>query len=255
MLDFPNLHDQAVMLNRIFSLIEETGTPSDRVISDEELAAYLAEHGFDYDTFVLGHDYRSRDIAKFFELAERDGIALNEAEIFLRELLKQYRFIEGAGGEYRLVEPEKTLVSIPQVQDDDPTTESNEEISSLTRRSILRHELSHGEFFTNQAYRDYCFQFWDTQLNDDERTRFRAFFKEAGYREGVRVLEVNEMQAYMLHTLDPGIFSREKLGITQAHLDAMRDRFRADAPPSGLMGDAVTPITGALEMSSDGQGN
>ena len=86
-LDFPSLAEQGRMLNRVAALIEKAGLPRDRVLNDAELDAAIAARGETAETFYFGHNYRATDLAKFFALAARDGVALNQAERQLAVLL------------------------------------------------------------------------------------------------------------------------------------------------------------------------
>ena len=56
-----------------------------------------------------------------------------------------------------------------------PTVGSDPRITASARAAILRHELSHGEFFSNPAYAEYVRGFWTQQLTEDERAGMRAF--------------------------------------------------------------------------------
>src|SRR3954451_20188248 len=66
---FPNLREQATMLNRVAALIEKDGFPRDRVLDHAELDSRIRAGGVTPDTFYYGHDYRSADITRFFVIA------------------------------------------------------------------------------------------------------------------------------------------------------------------------------------------
>ena len=117
-------------------------------------------------------------------------------------------------------------------------TPQNETVDAQLRETILRHELSHGEFFTNDAYRHYCEQFWHTNLSERERLLFRNFLSQAGYDPSDETLMINETQAYLMHTPDPRAFSAKRLGATSEELDDLRRRFAAGHPPTLLLNAA-----------------
>src|SRR5215831_15291531 len=93
-LDFASLRRQGLMLNRVAALIEKAAEPRDRVLSDGELDQAIRAHGDTVETYYYGHDYRASDLARFFALADRDGVRLTAEEQTLRSLLRQERFLE-----------------------------------------------------------------------------------------------------------------------------------------------------------------
>ena len=238
--DYPSLRAQARALNRIATLVESRDAPRDRVLSDGELVSHIEAAGANQDTFYIGHDYRAADIARFFNLA--GDATLNAAERHLKAMLVELEFIRLSDGAYQVVEPEKVLVTVVQKQADDPTTRASEHVDADLRDAILRHELSHGEFFTNPAYRDYCVTFWRSRMSAAERTRFRAFLTRLNYDPANEQLMINEMQAYLMHTPDAEIFNPAILGTTAAELDGLRRRFLAGDPPSRLFEDGAALV-------------
>src|SRR5262249_25252055 len=135
-------------------------------------------------TFYYGHDYEAAAVARFFTLAQTQGLQLNVQEKGLLALLLESGVLRRAEPAYLANEPESAIISTVQPQSDDPTTPQNEEVDAPLRETILRHELSHGEFFTNDAYRHYCEQFWHVDLSERERTLFRNFLSQVGYDPG-----------------------------------------------------------------------
>jgi hypothetical protein len=94
---FPSLAAQGATLNRAAALVEKAGLPRDRLLDGVELAAAIARSGDTPETWYLGHDYRSADLARFFALAERDRVALTEAELWLREQFVTALALAGSG--------------------------------------------------------------------------------------------------------------------------------------------------------------
>lgn len=235
-LDFPDLIGQAQALNRLAVLVEKHDAPRDRVLNDVELAAFIAGSGTSAVTLYFGHDYRASDIARFFNLAQAGGVALNPDELALRDLLIGYRFLRAADAGYAAVPPAQALVSVVQLQADDPATPQDETVDPGLRETILYHELSHGVFFTDKAYREHSERYWRQELSAAERLLFRNFLSSAGYDPMNERIMINEMQAFLMHTPDTRAFSAAHLGVNEVMLTALRYRFAKGAPPSARFG-------------------
>ena len=119
------------------------------------------------------------------------------------------------------------LISLPAVGAD-------AKVTAATRTAILRHELSHGEFFSNPAYADYVHSFWLAALTDPERVAFRGFLGKEQYDVGEETLMYNEMQAYLMFTRDPRFFTADLVGMTQDRLATLQGRF-LDGMPAGWL--------------------
>ena len=212
-MDFPSMRDQARMLNRVAVLVETRGQPHDRVLGDDALEKAIRSTGAEPDNFYDGHDYRAGDLVRFFALADRDGIRLNPDELRLRDLLRTLGWTDaGAVG---------ALITIPTL---------GAGIDSPARTSILRHEISHGQFFTDPNYAAFTQRFWQTELSDAERTAFRRFLADQQYDATDETLMMNEMQAYLVHTYDRRFFSPELVKIPADRIATLRRRFIAGMP-------------------------
>jgi hypothetical protein len=218
-LDFASLTEQGRMLNRLAAFVEKSGVPHDRVLTDAELEAKISEHGDTMETYYLGHDYAAAAVARFFAAADRQGIELGREEVRLRALLRQVGWLTSDGSE--------ALISIPAVGTDPRVTPA-------VRAGILRHELSHGEFFSNPAYADYVRNFWLNELTPDEKASVRAFLKKDEYDVSVEQLVYNEMQAYLMFTHEPALFRPDMVNMTQGRLTVLQDRFLAGMPTGWL---------------------
>jgi hypothetical protein len=128
------------------------------------------------------------------------------------------------------------VISLVQPQADDPATPEDETVDAALRSTMLHHEMSHGEFFTNQAYRRHCERFWHERLTEAERALFRKFLARHGYDPQDETLMINEAQAYLMHTADPRAFSAQSLGVTKDQLTDMQRRFMDPQPPTPLLG-------------------
>ena len=218
-LDFASLTEQGRMLNRLAAFVEKSGAPHDRVLTDAELDATIREHGDTVETFYLGHDYAAAALLQFFATADRQGIELNAEEEKLRALLRQIG--------WSAPEASAALISIPAVG-------SDPRVTPAVRAGILRHELSHGEFFSNPAYAEYVRNFWLTELTPEEKAGVRAFLGRDEYDTSVEQLMYNEMQAYLMFTRDPSLFRPDMVGMAQARLSVLQDRFLAGMPTGWL---------------------
>lgn len=198
-LDFPTLLQQGLMLDRVAALVEKAGLPRDRLLSEPDLLAAIRERGDTVETFYYGHDYPASALARFFQLADQDHVQLNPQEEKLRALLNQLGWLKpGADG---------ALITIPRVGAD-------ANVTMAARATILRHELSHGEFFSDPAYADYVRRFWQTDLTEAERAGVRRFLGSQEYDTTDDELMLNEMQAYLMFTRDPHFFKASDIGMT-----------------------------------------
>jgi len=216
-LDFPTLRMQGEMLNRVAALIEKAGLPRDRVLTDTELDAAIRAHGDTVETYYYGHDYRADELARFFAAADRQHLALNAREQWLRSLLRQFGwFAPGAVG---------ALISVPR---------ADQTVTAPMRASMLHHELSHGEFFSNANYAAYVHGFWQTALTEAERAAMRHFLGTQDYDTGLEELMYNEMQAYIMFTDDPRFFMPSNVDMTEARRAQLRTAFSQGMPDGWL---------------------
>ena len=225
-LDFASLRDQARMLNRAAAFAEKTGMPHDRLMNDVELDAAIRAGGDTPETFYYGHDYGAAALTRFFALADRDNLRLLANEEVLRALLRREGWFEPnalAG-----------LISIPRVG-------ANENVDRVARATILRHELSHGEYFTNPAYAAYVHRFWTQTLTGAERTDIRRYLLTQGYESALDDLMENEAQAYLMFTDNKDFFTPAAIGMSRLRLDELRRGFFR-AMPAGWLRDRLGDV-------------
>ena len=140
------------MFNRVVALIERIGAPRSRVLNNEELAQFIRSVGKSEATFAYGNDFLVSELVVFFNLADMGNIRLNAEEIALRRMLQDVRLIVERNGFYQAVKPQAVILSIPQ--------EMAGQVSEMARKTILMHEISHAEYYTNPLYANYCRHFW-----------------------------------------------------------------------------------------------
>jgi len=235
-LDFPSLYIQGRSMNRIMALIEDARAPKDRVLSEFEFEKFLKTHALSTEGFNLGHDYTSHHLTRFFTLTEQHGIALRPEEKQLKALLLEHGLINN---DLTSVSEQDTKVIISITQQTIEFDKNNKEINVTLdmRKSVIRHELSHGEFFSNPSYREYSENFWNNEIPDYLRSRIGRFLTDLGYDISDKTLTINEMQAFLFHTDHELIFSAQDIGITDKELHDMRKRFFEGLPNSQFMRD------------------
>lgn len=230
-LDFPTMTQQGHAFNRITQLTEQFSEPYKRVLTGEEFRKYLESIRRTDSNFAYGHDVMVSELALFYNLADRDKIELTAEESTLREFLIEQGLLRSWRGMNQALKPDVVLVTVPQTRE---RGDGEPKITDLARRAILLHELSHGEFYSNQYYANYCRKFWAETLTDNQRAIFTKFLSKYNYSVNQDELLVNEMQAYLIFTPDPNSFSAAKLGITDAELEEIRNAFRRGRPPTKL---------------------
>lgn len=229
--DFPSLYQQGDMFNRAVALVERNGAPRDRILNDQELAQYIDSVGQTRATFAFGNDLLVSELVTFFNRASQRGIALNEQEKALKQFLLDNGLIRARDGGLENPGLSHVILSIPRTgsyHDNAPP------VTPLVRKTILRHELSHGEYFTNPAYAKYCHDFWSKTMTEQQRGAFRKFLAHMNYDASNEDIMINETQAYLMHTPDPAAFSAKSVGMSDQEIAELRKRFMAGNPPTHL---------------------
>jgi hypothetical protein len=225
-LDFASLSRQRNMLDRVAALIEKVNLPRDRILNKGELESAVQAGGEDDAGFYYGHDYSYASLVRFFAIADRDHVVLTQEEVTLRRLLGSLGWTTPcvAAG----------LISVPRVG-------ANGNVTMAARDTILPHELSHGEYFSNPAYAAYVHHFFLTVMTPPEQEAFRNFLVEEGYDPSSVELIENETQAYLLFTPDPRFFSLPEVHMTPARRAELRIAFLVGMP-AGWLKDVLSGI-------------
>lgn len=224
--DFPTLAEQGHTFNRMVALVERIGLARARVLNDAELAEFIRTTGKTEYTFAYGNDFLVSELVVFFNLAEHNNIALNEDEQRLRSFLFGQGLIRERYGFLQARQPNAVILSIPQ----EKRGGGEPPVDAAARRTILTHELSHAEYYTNPDYRAWCRKFWQETLTERQRQKLRAFLARSGYDPANEELMINEAQAYLSFTPDPRAFSAKRAGLTDKELENLRQTFRSGAP-------------------------
>ncbi len=211
---FPTLEAQGAALNRIAALIEKAGLPRDRLLDDAELAAAIARSGDAAATWYLGHDYNGTDLARFFALAERDGLRLSAEELWVRDRFREARALVPAGEEVALVS----------------TANADARMDPAMRAAILRHEIGHGHFFTLPGVARHVLDVWRHRFAEADRRAFRGFLAREGYDAANETLMANETMAYLVFTPDPRFFAARHVGMAEEEVARLRGLMREGMP-------------------------
>ncbi len=229
--DFPNLIEQGRMFNRVVALIERIGAPRARVMDNSELAQFIRSVGKSESTFAYGNDFLVSELVVFFNLADMGGVKLNPEEIALRQMLLERRFMVERNGFFQAARPRAVILSIPG---ETRGNGSGPQVSALARRTILMHEISHAEYYTNPLYANYCRHFWRNVMSEEQRAAFRKFLSSSSYNPDNEEMMINETQAYLLYTPDPRAFNARLVGLREKEIDDLRARFFSGFPDAPL---------------------
>jgi hypothetical protein len=226
-IDCPSLRAQGLMFDRVAALIEKADAPKDQILPMPAFKAKLVAAGLTIGTYYYGDDYPAKALRRFFRVADADHITLTAEEHHLHAIAQRSGFLKpGANG---------AIISIPQAG-------QHHRVGLKARAVILRHELSHGAYFTIPAYHAFVHHFYDTALTAPEQAAFKAFLVHQGYDGNDHGLIVNETLAYLIFTRDPDFFRADVVGMTPARVTALRSMFVAMMPDIWLKRLAGAPL-------------
>ncbi len=236
-IEFPDLREQGAAMNRLAAFVQKAGAPRDRLLDDRELAELIAASGDNSQSFYQGHDYTAQDLARFVMKARLQGLLLNAQEQRLQAELQAAGLLAAAGAAAAGAGAPQAVITFTATQPDDPSTPVDEGVDALRREAVLRHEMSHGRFYTRAAYREHCWRFWRETLSEAQREQLRRFLASQGYDRSDESLMVNEAQAFLMNTPDARAFSAAAVGMSDEELASLRTRFWRSLPPDA---DAAT---------------
>jgi hypothetical protein len=172
--DMRSYEVQSRFFKRLAFFVEKRGFRGE-MLSDAELAG---RHGWN------AHNYRPEGLAGFYNVAAAEGVALNQEELLLREILLANGVLR-RGDNQELVAGRGGILSVSQ------------QSSPVLRELLLLHEAYHGVFYANQAFRSGVDAQWES-LSDAEREFWRRMLSYLTYDPNDSYLMVNEFQAYLL---------------------------------------------------------
>ncbi len=183
------------------------------------------------------HDYKAEDLARFFDVAEKNGIPLTPGETDLLRIILAEGMLQKTASGY--AGEDGAVLSVSRESGDD------------LRRLLLAHECSHGVFFSLSEFRDECAKAWSA-LSDVERRTWLLFLESNTYDVSNDYLVINEFQSYLFQQ------PREKVADYQALIlgrlkakfpgqSALLDRFLSEHPDSFL--DSFNRLDAALRAA------
>ena len=200
---------QARLFRRLAFFVEKRGFRG-QLLGDDELAG---RRGYN------AHDYAAPDLARFFSLAQEQGLALNDAELLLRSVAVTHGILQpDPGGGWRA--GTGAILSISQAS------------YAQLRDLLLRHEALHGLYFTHAPFREAVWAAWQ-QLTEDEQRFWILLLAAVNYDVDYPDLVVNEFQSYLL---------QQDANRVANFLAVWNGRLRARHPEHA---DAIAAVTGA----------
>ena len=200
---------QARLFRRLAFFVEKRGFRG-RLLGDDELAG---RRGYN------AHDYAAPDLARFFSLAQEQGLALNDQELLLRSVAVAHGILQpDPGGGWRA--GTGAILSISQAS------------YAQLRDLLLRHEALHGLYFTHAPFREAVWAAWQ-QLTEDEQRFWILLLAAVNYDVDYPDLVVNEFQSYLL---------QQDANRVANFLAVWNGRLRARHPEHA---DAIAAVTGA----------
>jgi hypothetical protein len=172
---------------------------------------------------------RTTELARFFNSARFQGEPMTVHEQRLYEYMLQLQLLREEEGGVAVVDPERILISVPQASSVAGCTTCTG--SAAQRAVILQHELAHARFATDTVYQNYVLWFWSNSMSLVARDKFQRFLRARGYDPTIRELCANEMQAFLMHTPDPTMFSAADVGMTDAEVTDLRRKFQEGLGP------------------------
>ena len=172
-IDTADFHVQDRLFTRLAYFAEKKGTRGKLMTN----AWLTGRHGWN------AHDYGSDALSAFYNAAAVRAFPLNPEERELESLALREGILVADGD--RVAPGRGGVLSLSRSS------------SAIQRRYLLTHESMHGVFFSSAAYRELCFQLWDS-LPPEERDFYTHFLDSLGYDASDRFLAVNEFQAYLM---------------------------------------------------------
>jgi hypothetical protein len=212
--------------------VETALAPKSEVIRRDNLSNWLGIQKMRQETITAGNNLRAAELARFFNSVVLQKDVLSPEEMRLRDWLITWNVLSPNGQAVKVVQPEHILITAPAVSTVEGCPACT--ITAATRDAIVEHELAHARYFCDSAYRDYALWFWSHGMDLAVRERFTAFLRLRGYDISIKELLANEMQAFLMYTKEPDLFSAMALGIGRDGLLSLRTRYANGLAALGL---------------------
>ncbi len=227
-LDMPNVEDQSRVFARLVIFIERSSAPRHRILSVDEVLKWRLANKETLATLTIGNNIRANDFALFFNTARLQMEPITEDEQWLLARLLEHGVIKAVDNGYESLVPEKIVISAPQVSKIEGC--ANCTITPMKRDLILRHELAHARFITDQVYRNYVWWFWHNILTSQQRVDISKYLRSLGYDLGAPDMLINEMQAFLIHTPESEYFSSRAAGLAGKQMAELHASFKKHYP-------------------------
>lgn len=213
--DFPSLAAQAAALGRVAALMGQPPALRERVSTEEELMARIADGGGSA-AGRLGHCYRGSDLARFFALLVRQGLPRRPEEARIESWLVEMR--------RQVPEEEVVLITIPR---------TGPQMDAALRQAILRQRIARGVHLVDAGFAAHARRIWQESFSPEARAALRHFLAAGGYDVAEEDAVIGEAVAHLLFTEDPRLFSPAMLGMPAETVEHLRAVLRS-AVPDGL---------------------
>lgn len=134
-----------------------------------------------------GHDYRSIDLARFFNKIDEDKLRKTTGEDILLDILIRTRIIIKTRRGY--ISGRGAVLSYSRSS------------NYRHRKYILQHEAFHGLFFTYSGFRSFATLVWNN-MDRDAKEIWKMYLDYLGYDSSDQRLVINEFVAYMLQSTE-----------------------------------------------------
>jgi len=191
---------QGQAFNRVAAYIEKYGQRG-RIPTWRQLSIYLREQRLSMENLYSAHDYRTSDLARFYNGLSAVGDKPTDAELGVRDTLAEIGLIawnEGQGRWEAAGEQAVLSIATRYLGNEQPASRVMGRRDRHFEAIALYHETRHGFYFTEPEYARICTTYWKNVLGERDRQLFRLVLKSMDYDPGDEELMINEWQAYLL---------------------------------------------------------
>ncbi len=197
---FENYLLQGQTVNRIATYLEKVGMKG-KVTSWPQLKRYLRLNIYSMENLYSAHDYRTSDLATFFNVwAEANERLSKEEQAFLDLLVSLELLAWNEDSTQWTATGNQAVLSIAsfylgsELRSSRVLGKPAREFEAHT----MYHEMRHGLYFTEPEYAEACREYWNNVLGYNDRRAIRLSLWANDYDPSDEELMVNEFQAYVL---------------------------------------------------------
>ncbi|HLD45184.1 MAG TPA: hypothetical protein VJC18_07090 [bacterium] len=215
MMDFRDSERQSRYLDRISYFVE---IEPDDLMDELDFITLLDTKGVHCEEdekdrvcgLGLGHDLKLTDVARFFNTIAQNGLELTLEENQLLDSLQMLGLLDVHTDGFAEATDNAVIIS------------TFRDFSPLYRHDVMAHEIQHGHYFTNSAYRSDVNAVWDRlQPNVHKTLASILFYSGAHYNIDDDVLVRNEAASFSVETQTEnngwfGLFASAQLHIDSA---------------------------------------